>query len=451
MLYSVIGFLITIGVLVTIHEWGHFIVARLCGVGVLRFSIGFGPVLWQRHDRHGTAWALSLLPLGGYVKMLDEREAPVATDQLSSAYNRKPVWQRFAIVLAGPLANLILAYCLFVGLHLVGIKDVLPILGSPEVGTRAEAAGVVGGEMVLSVNDQPVSGWSDIRHAMVDSGVREGKLTLVLSNSRGNTQNLEINVDGILQFPSTEIGLHPPLPNPPAVIFRPLSGGVAEIAGLRSGDLVVSINGEPINNWRHMAQTIQAIPGKRINLEVDRPIDDHIKRLSFSFITSAETLSDGTRIGRIGVEPSPKAFRLEEQYYFRHALPLIPALMESWRKTVESILLIPRFLNGIAQGQVSWRYLNGPIAIADVAGRSLEDGLNSFVQIIAAISISLGVMNLLPLPVLDGGHLMFLLYEAITRRAPNAMALEWMSRAGVALLLLFMMLAMYNDITQYFR
>lgn len=451
MLYSIVGFLITIGVLVTIHEWGHFIVARWCGVGVVRFSIGFGPILWQRQDRHGTAWALSLLPLGGYVKMVDERESPVDDEHLPFAYNRKPVWQRMAIVSAGPLANLLLAFLLFVALHLVGIKDVLPVLGAPEAGSRAALSGVVGGETVRSVNGQAIAGWSDIRQAMVDAGVREHSMQLEVSDAAGGERTINLDVAGVLQFPSAEIGLHPPLPNPPAVVFRTMAGDPAELAGMLPGDEIISINGEAVQNWRHMAQSIQSLPGRRVLIEVQRQVNGESLRKTLSLITASTKLEDGSYLGRIGIEPSPTAFRLAPKWFFRHALSLPQALVVSWHKTVDTTLLIPRFLHGIINGQVSWRHLNGPIAIADVAGRSLEDGLNSFVQIIAAISISLGVMNLLPLPVLDGGHLMFLMYEAITRRAPNALALEWLSRAGVTVLLMFMMLAMYNDISHYFR
>ena len=447
MLYSIIGFIITIGILVTIHEWGHFFVARRCGVAVERFSIGFGPVLLRRKDTLGTEWALSAIPLGGYVKMLGDSDKPIAKNLRHAAYNQKPIWKRMAIVLAGPLANLIFAYMLYVGLHVAGIKDIRPILGAPEIGSRAEKAGVVGGETVLKVDTRNVAGWSDIRQSMIDRSVDGETLMLTLLNPAGNEYEVSINVEGILQFPATEVGLNPPFPNPPAVVHQVFADSPAYSAKLQSGDRIVGINGESIESWRQMAQTIQKLPAKRINLTINR--DGALQEISL--LTSAESLSDGTRVGRIGIAPNAEAFQLPPELFFRHALPLPKALQFSWHKTIDTAWLIPRFIHGIFSGKVSWRHLNGPIAIADVAGRSLADGINSFIQIMAAISISLGMMNLLPLPVLDGGHFVFLLYEAITRRPPSKVALEWLTRSGVTLLLLLMVLVIYNDISLYFR
>lgn len=452
--YSIIGFLITIGVLVTIHEWGHFYLARLCKVGVVRFSVGFGKILWSRTDRHGTQWAISAIPLGGYVKMIDERESPVPPEKIHLAYNRKSVGARMAIVLAGPVANLLLAFLLLFALYVFGIKEVRPILGTPSQHSLAFAQGVRGGEEVLAINGKAVSGWGDIRQAMVSAGVDHAHLTFQLRIDDGvsrSERTINMDVSTLLQGERADIGIIPPFPKMPPIIHRVVRGSPAEQAGLIAGDEIIAINDQRIDHWQAMAMTIQNAPDQRLMLTIGRPREGLRPTQNIAVYTQGETLSEGIRVGRIGIEPDPKNLRLEDRYFFRQALPFDQALLRAGAKTWEAMWLIPRFIGGIIDGRVSWRHLNGPVAIADVAGRSLEDGVNSFIQLLAAVSVSLGMMNLLPLPVLDGGHLMLLIYEAITRQTPTEKALEWLTRAGLVALFLMMALAIFNDVGLFLR
>lgn len=446
MLY-LIGFIITIGLLVTIHEWGHFIVARIFNVKVLCFSIGFGKILLQRVDKQGTQWALSAIPLGGYVKMLDSRNEEVPPDLYHLEYNRKKVWQRMLIVAAGPLINILFAFLLFVGLHLFGIKDVQPILGAPIKNSPAELAGIVGGEKVLTINQKKVAGWLDIREQLVSSGISGDKVYLQVQKNNQAPTEIIINSNGMLKHPPTNIGLRLPIPDLPPVINKVVKDMPADLAGLKAGDEILTINSVVVKNWQELSENINSRPEQRITIEFMR--NGANEPLNLSLMTKSLDNS-GKKIGIIGIEPNYKKMQIPPELFFRYSLPLPQAISRAFTRTWDSTKTMVRFIVGIFQGQVSWRFLNGPLVIAEVAGKSLADGLNSFVQFICAVSISLGVINLFPLPVLDGGHLVFLTYEWIMKKPPSKLAFEWLGRFGVVLILLLMITALYNDIFHFF-
>lgn len=461
-----IGFLITIGVLVTIHEWGHYIVARYCNVRVQVFSIGFGKILWQKADKNGTNWAISAIPLGGYVKMLDSRNEEVPPELYPFEFTRKKVWQKALIIAAGPVVNLIFAFILFVGLYSMGIKDVLPILGKPLTNSPAANAQIVGGEVVVRVNGKDVNSWQDIREKIIDAGINAGELSmeiteplyspnsqvgsvvdLVSTAHNKSLQKININTSGTLKYPPINLGLRPPLPLVPAKINRLIPNLPAASSELKVGDEIISVDEKKINNWEELTLAIQAKPSVRINLQFLRA-GAH-EPLNTSILTNSQEIG-GKKIGVIGIEPDYEKIKLPEELIFRHSLPIHLAVFQALNKTWDSSVRMVRFIKGIFTGEVSWRFLNGPFTIAEFAGKTLSDGLNSFIQFVCAVSISLGIINLFPLPVLDGGHLVLLAYEAITKKPPAAVASEWLNRIGVTLILLMMITAIYNDIFRYF-
>jgi len=447
MIYLV-GFLITIGILVTIHEWGHYIVARYFNVKIQRFSIGFGKVIWKRTDKHDTEWVISAIPLGGYVKMLDSRNEKVPKHLYPFEFNHKKVWQRALIVAAGPLINIFFAFLLFTALYTFGIKDIKPILGEPTKGTPAYVSGIRGGEIVVKINQKPVNGWLDIRENIVGSGINEDYLSLTIKDNKYSyDQNIKINTKGMLKHPPTNIGLHPPYPNLPPIIYQLVDDYPAQKSGLVAGDRISKINQQPIYSWRDLTHELQKYPDEQITIEYLSAGTTQLR--SVSLITQSY-LRDGKKFGIIGIQPDREKVKIPEELIFRYSLDFPRAISHAFKRTIYSANLMVRFITGIIKGEVSWRLLNGPFVIAEIAGKSLADGLNTFIQFICAVSISLGIINLLPLPILDGGHLVFLAYETFTNRQPSKFAFDLLNRIGFTLIILLMATAIYNDIFHFF-
>jgi len=470
---TVVALIVTISILVTFHEFGHFWVARLCNVHVLRFSVGFGkPIfsIWGKAPEHstaplqddagnplpigtrsneplkGTEFAVAAIPLGGYVKMLDEREGFVPDDQLHLTFNRKSVWQRIAIVADGPIANFLLAIVAYWVLFVTGVTGVIPLLGDINPESKAGAAGLRAGQEVVAVDGNAIRTWTDMNMRLFDHLGETGNVVLTVVDKSGATSDHAIYVEDWLSdeempAPTRDLGLTMQTPVIPAIIGGLVEDGRAEAAMIKVGDEVVSVNGERIENWGKFVAVIQANPEKYMTLGVMR--EGGLVNLG---ITPASVERDGKQVGFIGTSVESVEFPEEmlrvTTYPFYSAW--IPALNKTWEVTVFTLKSIKKMM----MGAISPKNLSGPITIAQVANATAENGLESFVGFIALLSISLGVLNLLPIPVLDGGHLLYYLIEVIAGRPVPERIQNWGLQMGMFLIMGIMILAFYNDLTR---
>lgn len=447
-LITVAAFLVALAVLIIIHEYGHYLVARLAGVKVLRFSVGFGRPLWlRRSGADATEWAVCAVPLGGYVKMLDEHEGPVAPEELHRAFNRQSVWRRIAIVSAGPLANFLLAVVLYWMLFLHGVPEAKPIVGAPEPGSIAAAAGLQRGDTILKINGETVASWQDVRWRVLQLAVerQQARFEVLDRDRRIEWRTLELArfaADGFEGDPLARMGLRIYRPDVEPVIGKIITGGVAELSGLRSGDRVIAIDGRPIGTWGELVASVRAHPGERLRLELRRGEEEIGIELAPEVVEQ-----NGERFGRIGASPriDPQSMQgLVTTVSYGPAAALKLALVRTWETSAFSL----RMLGKMLLGEVSWKNLSGPVTIADYAGQSAQLGLAAYVAFIALISISLGVLNLLPIPLLDGGHLMYYVAEIIKGSPVSERVMELGQRLGLSLLLFLMAFAFYNDINR---
>jgi regulator of sigma E protease len=422
------------------------------GVKVLRFSVGFGRVVASRTDRHGTEWALSAIPLGGYVKMLDEREGDVPADQLDQAFNRKPVAARAAIVVAGPLANFLLAILLFWGLFLHGVPILKPIVGEPAASSPAQLAGVRGGETITRLNGEPVTSWQDLHWLALKQVLRGDTLQIETVDSRGyvafrTVAMPELNdekKDEMEQAPLKALGLSRYLPPLAPVLGQLAPAGVASRAGLRSGDRIVAIDGVAMTTWEQVVETIRRSPGRSLRLSLERT--GEAREIS---LTPASVRDGELNIGRIGAGPRVDPGLLASLHGTARYGPLEAmqrALTRTWELSAFSLEMLGRMIIG----QASLKNLSGPLTIADYAGQSAESGMGSFVAFLALVSVSLGVLNLLPVPLLDGGHLLYYFAEFFTGRPVSERIQEIGQKIGMGLLGLLMFFALYNDLSRMF-
>jgi len=436
-----LAFLLLICVLIVVHEYGHYLAARLSGVKVLKFSVGFGkPLFSRRLGRDNTEWAVSALPLGGYVKMLDEREGEVASEELHRAFNRATVWRRMAIVAAGPLSNLLLAVLVFWVLLMHGIPALKPIVDEPDPGTPAAVAGLRSGDEIARVNGAAIHTFADLRLRLVEAAASRGKPELELVNGERRELDLSQLSAAYIEGNSQLLGVEPYMPPLPAVVGKLLAGGEAEKVGLRPGDRILAVDGRPVAQWREFAELIRAKPG--VTIQVLVASSQGQRTLS---MTPAAVEEQGKTIGRVGAAPQvdPALFesmRTEERYG-----PL-RAFGEAAAKTWDTAAFSLEMLGRMALGQVSWRNLSGPVSIADYAGQTAEQGWMSFAGFLAVISIGLGVINLLPIPLLDGGHLMYYLVEIFRGRPVSEQAMEVGARVGMAIIGVMIVLALYSDV-----
>jgi regulator of sigma E protease len=441
LLTTLIAFIVALGLLIVVHEFGHYLVARLCGVKVLRFSVGFGqPLLTRRMGADQTEWVVAAFPLGGYVKMLDEREGDVAAGERHRAFNRQSVWRRFAIVLAGPVANFLLAIAVYWLLFMHGVPGLKPTLGTPPAGSPAAQAQVVSGETVVAVADAPVKTWQDVRWVLLERAVDRQAVTLQVSNEKGEIAFRRLDLSGLSAEDLdsdflARIGL---TRFSPPVISEVRPGTPGERAGLQPGDKVVQADAKPIETWEQLVEIVAPKAGVPVELVVER----RGERMRIE-VTPEATADNGATVGRIGVGRDPKV--LEQQVVqVSYAPPA--ALREAARRTWEVSVLSLRMLGKMIVGEVSLKNLSGPITIADYAGQSAQMGWLPYVSFIALISISLGVLNLLPVPLLDGGHLMYYLVEMVKGRPVSERAMEIGQRVGMVVLFSLMAFAIYNDI-----
>jgi len=448
-LYMVLGLLVALGTLITFHEFGHFWVARRCGVKVLRFSIGFGTPLVRWHDKTGTEFVIAALPLGGYVKMLDEREGSVSSEQLDQAFNRKSVKQRIAIVAAGPLANFLLALVFFWILAMLGSTQVRPLIGSVEPGSLAEQAGLAEGQEITAIDGQPTTGWNAVHMALIRRLGESGTLDVTV-REQGSTieQNHSLTLDnwqrGVAEpDPLGSLGLHPWRPELPPLLAQLDPQGPAKAAGLREGDLLLAVDGQPIENWQALVDRLRQKPDERIRLAFERDG----KRQELNLILASR--EQGTaKIGYLGAGVATPDWPDEMLHQVRFN-PL-EALPEAVKRTWAMSALTLDSLKKMLFGQLSVKNLSGPITIAKVAGASAQSGLGDFLNFIAYLSISLGVLNLLPIPMLDGGHLLFYLIEWVRGRPVPESIQGFGMQIGAALVLGVMLLAVINDLGRLF-
>ncbi len=456
MLTTAIAFVVALGLLIAVHEWGHYRVAVACGVKVLRFSVGFGHTLvrWKpRRQRPGqdTEFVIGAFPLGGYVRMLDEREAPVEPSERHLAFNNQPLAKRAAIVAAGPLANLVLAVLLYAAVGWWGQMEPRPVLGSPVAGSLAQAAGVRGGELVAGAAFDgealaPVQSFEQVRWLLTRGALDGQDVRLALTAATGQGGGREVLLPlSQLQAPDADaqlfrrIGIVAPFTRP--VLGEVVAGGAADRAGLRQGDLVLRageadiVDGAQLREWiRAQGERGQPVPaGWRI---------ERGGRLLDIVVAPDSVLEQGRRIGRIGAYVGAPP----EMAQVRHG-PL-DALGLGLQRTWDVSLLTVKMMGRMLVGEASIKNLSGPLTIADYAGKSASLGLLQYLVFLAMISVSLGVLNLLPLPVLDGGHLMYYLWEAVTGRSVSQAWMERLQRGGVAVLLLMMTIALFNDVTR---
>jgi regulator of sigma E protease len=450
-LITIVSFLVTVGVLVVIHEFGHYLAAHLVGVKILRFSVGFGkPLITRREGRDQTEWVLASIPLGGYVKMLDEREGDVPVDELPRAFNRQSVWARIVIVLAGPAANFLLAFVVYWALFITGLPGLKPVLGDPPRNTPAAAAGFANGDSVISVADEPAATWNDVRWLLLKEAVKRETTAIEVETERGvrATRTLDmssLSKDDLDKDFLGKLGLRNFRPRAPAVLGRLLPGSAAERAGLAAGDRIVSVSGKPVQSWFEFTTEIAANPGRSLALEVERA------GRRFELRATPDPVSDGdNRIGRLGVEAPPELKREYERMTTTVRYDPLTAIGKAAHKVVDLSVFSIKMLGRMVVGDVSWKNLSGPITIADYAGQSAQLGWVTWLGFLALVSVSLGVLNLLPIPLLDGGHLVYYFAEIVTGRAVSERVMEIGQRFGLALLLGLTFFAFYNDINRLF-
>ncbi|HTM59722.1 MAG TPA: RIP metalloprotease RseP [Burkholderiales bacterium] len=445
---TIVAFIVALGVLIVVHEYGHYIIARLCGVKVLRFSVGFGRslVTW-RLGADQTEWVIAAIPFGGYVKMLDEREGSVPPAELDRAFNRQTVWKRFAIVVAGPLFNFAFAILVYAGLFMYGLPEARPVLGSPPANTLAAAAGVRTGDTVRAIDGESITTWQELRWRVLQAALQREPIKLETIDERGHIAMTTIDLRG---FPTADVesdvlervGLRLHRPALPPVLGQIVPGGAAERAGLGTGDRILRVDATPIDTWETFVNAVRAHPGTPMALTVERA--GAARNVD---VTPDAVTANGARIGRIGAGPQqPEGYA--EKLLIRVQYGPIASLGKAAAKTWDISVFSLKMLGKMLIGEVSWRHLSGPVTIADYAGQSASLGWISYLTFLALISISLGVLNLLPIPLLDGGHLMYYAIEIAKGRPVSERFMELGQRVGLALLLVMMAFAFYNDLNR---
>jgi len=449
---TLLAFVGAIVLLVVFHEFGHYWVARRCGVKVLRFSLGFGNVIYsKRFANSDTEWVISAVPLGGYVKMLDEREGEVAPEDLPYAFNRKPVLQRMAIVVAGPLANFLLAIVLYWGLFIHGVPGLKPTLGDVPQGTPAAIAQMQSGETILSINGETIPSWQELHWRLLNLALKQGdgqrEISIEAQSASGTPLFHLLDISGLeakdldSEF-LDKLGLHLYQPVVLPVIGNVAEDSVAQRAGLQQGDHILRANGAAMQRWMDVVEVIRAHPEQAVQLDVQRGA----LTLQITVVPQAVAES-GKTVGKIGAGPKVDEAAWQAMFIEVSYGPL-EALTQSLRKTWETSVISLEMLGKMVMGEVSMKNLSGPITIADYAGQSAKMGVVAYLSFLALISISLGVLNLLPIPLLDGGHLLYYVAELVKGSPASELAWEIGQKIGIALLGTLMVFAIYNDINR---
>ena len=444
-LMSVPAFIVSIGLLVAIHEYGHFWVARRLGVKVLRYSIGFGRRVWGFTGRQsGIEYWLSAIPLGGYVKMLDEREGEVADADKPYAFNRQHPWRRIAIVAAGPGVNFLFAIVAYWLVFMIGVAGIKPMIAGAPDGTLANAAGLRAGDEIVAIDDRAIGDWQDLRLTLIERGLDGQAVDLSVRGDDGMARDVSLDLRGVPADPEKlfdRLGLAPYQPPATPLIARVVPGSAAEAAQLQAGDEVLAVNGESVDSPQGLVDRIKAQPGERVTLAIARDG----RRQEVPVTLAAAENEAGEPVGRLGAQIGVDGEAWEAMRTTRQLGPLaaVPAAVS---KTWEVSALTVRLMARMVTGDVSWRNVSGPIQIANYAGQTASIGVEAFVGFLALVSVSLAVLNLLPIPVLDGGHLLYYSIEWIRGRPLSEAVQVAGQQMGMVALLMLMTLAFYNDI-----
>ncbi|MGH8455709.1 MAG: RIP metalloprotease RseP [Stenotrophobium sp.] len=438
--WSLGGFVVAIGVLVAFHEFGHYWVARRCGVKVLRYSLGFGKPLWTHRAKDGMEWCVSAVPLGGYVKMLDEREGEVAASERHLAFNTQSLAKRAVIVLAGPAFNFLLAVILYWAVFVIGVQGLKPVIAQPPPNSAAAKAGLREGEQVLRVNGAQMFTWQTLRTELIDDALNGGMLPMEVQDAGGTSRQVSLDLHGVRVDPEYlfgDLGLNPYQPDIPPKLAEVMAGSPAENSGFKAGDLLLSYNGKPLASWQQWAEWLRAHPGEVVKVRIQRGAEQR----DLNVIIGRDEHGTGKFGARVEVPAQMwQHLRAEER------LAPLPALPAAIGHTAQMSWLTLKMLWRMVLGDVSIKNVSGPIQIAEVAGISAQVGLVAFLGFMAIVSVSLGVLNLLPVPLLDGGHLFFYAVEAVKGSPLSERAQEAGQRVGMTLLVALMGLAFYNDI-----
>ncbi|AZH04277.1 MULTISPECIES: sigma E protease regulator RseP [Proteus] len=446
-LWNLAAFIIVLGILITVHEFGHFWVARRCGVYVERFSIGFGKAIWRKTDKHGTEFVVAWIPLGGYVKMLDERVAEVAPERRHLAFNNKTVGQRAAIVAAGPIANFLLAIVAYWLVFMIGVPALKPIIADIRPDSIAEQAKLTPGMELKSVAGIETPDQNAVRLALVSKiGAKEVAFVVTQPNSLSESENIlnlqQWNFDPERQDPIVSLGIMPVGARLDSKVVEVTPDSAAEKAGLQAGDRIVKVDGQPIDTWHPFTYFVRQSPNKTLELLVER----NGASLVLNITPTAIALKDGSEVGQVGAKL--QVLPPDEQYLIMQQYNPFSALYEASDKTWQLMGLTVKMIGKLVVGDVKLTNLSGPVSIAKGAGMSADSGFVYYLMFIALISVNLGIINLFPLPVLDGGHLLFLVIEKIKGGPVSERVQDVCYRFGVMALMLLMGLALFNDFSR---
>ena len=445
-LLSIIAFIISVGLLITFHEFGHFSVARFFDIKVLRFSIGFGRPIYTRHfGRDRTEFTICLLPLGGYVKMLDDREGTVVQQEKAREFNGKPLWQRFLIVLAGPFFNFIFAIIAYSLIYTIGINALKPIIGHVETTSIASSSGFAEGQEILSINGVSTPTWPTVIDSLVNHVVSGDVVDIQVKNNSGEKQVLSLNLSSISIDEMADgkllkkLGLNIVKLKLPPIIGEIEKNGPAQASGLLQNDRIIAVNSNLVDSWQEWVEIIQENPNKSLNVELLRDealINIELRPKNYEL--------NGKNIGRIGARPAVND-DLYSSYFALEQYSLHLAILRAFDKTWEMSVLTLKVLAKMITGDASVKNLSGPISIAKYAGQSASIGATALLTFLAIVSISLGVLNLLPIPLLDGGHLVYYIIEFFTGKPVSDSIQMTGQQIGIVLLFGLMGLALYND------
>ncbi len=448
---TIAAFVVAISVLVAVHEFGHFWVARKLGFKVLKFSIGFGRPLWVYKGRDDMEFMISAIPLGGYIKMLDEREGPVAPEELHRAYNRKPVASRLAVLVAGPAFNFLFAVVAYWLLFVMGISGLKPVVGNVAADSPAAAAGMEKGDLITSIGDQEINSWEQVPLSLIEVLLDSGDISMSVIGADGYQRSLIIDVGGReneLSDPSmlfNGLGFNRWFPTIPALLDEITPGGAADQAGLQPGDLVVSADAVEFDSWRSWVEFVRARPDENISMQIQRDGQRLVMPMTIGRVETEQGV-----IGRIGasvrVPPGDlyAEMRMVERYSFFSAMG--HGLVRTWDTSILTLRLLGRMISG----QISAQNISGPISIAAYAGAAASLGLEEFLGLLAILSISLGIINLLPIPLLDGGQMVYVAAEGIRGKPLSEKVQLLGQQIGIAMLIMIMGLAFYNDFNRLF-
>ncbi len=451
---TLFSFILAISILVVIHEFGHFLVARRCGVKVLRFSVGFGKPLWSYTDKLGTEFSIAPIPLGGYVKMLDEREGEVKAEELHQAFGQKSVWQRIAIASAGPIANFIFAILAYCALFMTGVSGLVPVIGQIEESSPAYTQGLQSGDRILAVDDVAVDSFQELSWQLISYIGETTQLPLTIADNDNVQRKVAFPIENWLTDqeepdPLKALGIQPRKLSIDAIIGQVVEGEAAAKSGLLTGDKVITIFTDEvavaIDSWYDWVALVREHPEQKLDLLIERKGEE----LAIQLIPAAKIIEEDKIIGYVGAGIEPSAIpEIPKDWVAETKLGPVDALVQASIKTQQLIVFTLESLWKMILGDLSVKNLSGPITIAKVADSSVSHGLQAFIGFLALLSVSLGVLNLLPIPVLDGGHILFYGIEAIRGKALSERTQMMAIQVGMTLLLGLMVIAFYNDISR---